>query len=67
MHWYMPEDDQVFGTASFDKQHVPGNGALDDDTLQREQASYWMAHKIGLPGKTAAFTSITSTATGMGP
>ncbi len=48
MHWYMPEDDQVFGTASFDKQHVPGNGALDDDTVQREQASYWMAHKIGL-------------------
>ena len=48
MHWNMPEDDQVFGTASFDKQHVPGNGALDDDTLQREQASYWMAHKIGL-------------------
>ena len=48
MHWYMPDDDQVFGTASFDKQHVPGNGPLDDDTLQREQASYWMAHKIGL-------------------
>jgi hypothetical protein len=48
MHWNMPDDDQVFGTASFDKQHVPGNGPLDDDTLQREQASYWMAHKIGL-------------------
>jgi hypothetical protein len=48
MHWDMPDDDQVFGTASFDKQHVPGNGPLDDDTLQREQASYWMAHKIGL-------------------
>jgi hypothetical protein len=48
MHWDMPEDDQVFGTASFDKQHVPGNGPLDDDTIQREQTSYWMAHKIGL-------------------
>jgi len=48
MHWDMPDDDQVFGTASFDKQHVPGNGALDDDTIQREQTSYWMAHKIGL-------------------
>ncbi len=55
MHWYMPEDDQVFGTASFDKQHVPGNGALDDDTLQREQASFWMAHKIGLPRQNRRF------------
>jgi len=48
MHWLMPEDDQVFGTATFNKQHVPGNGALDDDTLQREQACYWMARRIGL-------------------
>ena len=43
MHWLMPEDDQVFGTASFNKQHVPGNGPLDDNTLQREQTAYWMA------------------------
>ena len=49
MHWQMPEDDLVFGTSSFNKQHVPGNGPLDDDTLQREQISYWMAHRIGLP------------------
>ena len=55
MHWDMPDDDQVFGTASFDKQHVPGNGALDDDTLQREQASFWMAHKIGLPRQNRRF------------
>ena len=49
MHWVMPDDDQVFGTASLNKQHVPGNGPLDDDTLQREQASFWMAQQIGLP------------------
>ena len=48
MHWLVPEDDQLFGTASLNKQHVPGNGPLDDDTLQREQASFWMAHQIGL-------------------
>ena len=48
MHWVVPEDDQIFGTASLNKQHVPGNGPLDDNTLQREQTAYWMAHKIGL-------------------
>jgi len=48
MHWVVPDDDQLFGTATLNKQHVPGNGPLDDDTLQREQASYWMAHQIGL-------------------
>jgi hypothetical protein len=48
MHWLMPDDDQVFGTAAFNKQHVPGNGPLDDDTLQREQACYWMARQLGL-------------------
>jgi hypothetical protein len=48
MHWLMPDDDQVFGTASFNKQHVPGNGPLDDNTIQREQTSYWMARQIGL-------------------
>ena len=48
MHWIMPDDDQVMGTTTFNKQHVPGNGPLDDDTLQREQASFWMARRIGL-------------------
>jgi hypothetical protein len=47
-HWIMPEDDQVFGTASFNKQHVPGNGPLDDSTLLREQTAFWMGHQIGL-------------------
>ncbi len=49
MHWLMPDDDQVLGTTSFNKQHVPGNGPLDDDTIQREQASFWMARQLGLP------------------
>jgi regulation of enolase protein 1 (concanavalin A-like superfamily) len=48
MHWDMPDDDQVFGTTSFNKQHVPGNNFLDDKTIQREQASFWMARQIGL-------------------
>ena len=49
MHWTMPEDDKMLGNASFNKQHVPGNGPLDDATLQREQTSYWMARQLGLP------------------
>ncbi|HWV99717.1 MAG TPA: lamin tail domain-containing protein [Candidatus Acidoferrum sp.] len=55
MHWLMPEDDQVFGTTSFNKQHVPGNGPLDDNTLQREQAAFWMARQIGLPVQNRRF------------
>jgi hypothetical protein len=49
MHWNMPDDDKFLGSTSFNKQHVPGNGPLDDNTLQREQTSYWMARRIGLP------------------
>ncbi len=41
--------------ASLNKQHVPGNGPLDDDTLQREQTSYWMAQQIGLPFQNRRF------------
>ncbi len=37
MNWKAPEDNLMFGSASLNKQHVPGNGALDDNTLQREQ------------------------------
>ena len=49
MHWNMPDDDVMLGATSFNKQHVPGNGPFDDSTLQREQASFWMARKIGMP------------------
>lgn len=55
MHWVVPDDDQLFGTASLNKQHVPGNGPLDDDTLQREQASFWMAHQIGITRQNRRF------------
>jgi hypothetical protein len=55
MHWLVPDDDQLFGTVSLNKQHVPGNGPLDDDTLQREQASFWMAHQIGLKRQNRRF------------
>src|SRR5438105_393193 len=48
LSWVRREDDQVFGTASLNKQHVPGNGHLDDTTLQREQTAFWMARQIGL-------------------
>ncbi len=48
MHWIVPDDDMVFGVTALNKQHVPGNGPLDDDTLQREQTAYWMAQQIGL-------------------
>src|SRR5262249_37445685 len=48
-HWTMPDDDQFLGATSFNKQHVPGNGPLDDDTVQREQTSFWMARQLGVP------------------
>ena len=48
-HWTMPADDMMLGSTSFNKQHVPGNGALDDNTLMREQMSYWMTRQIGMP------------------
>jgi len=49
MHWNFPDDDRMLGATSFNKQHVPGNGPLDDNTLQREQTCYWMARQLGLP------------------
>ncbi|HXT41180.1 MAG TPA: lamin tail domain-containing protein [Candidatus Angelobacter sp.] len=48
-HLDMPEDDQFLGTTSFNKIHAPGNGPFDDDTIQREQTSYWLVRKLGLP------------------
>ncbi len=48
-HWNMPADDMMLGTTSFNKQHVPGNGTLDDQTLQREQTSYWLARQLKVP------------------
>ncbi len=48
MDWTVPDDDLMFGSHSLNKQHVPGNGPLDDNTLQREQTSYWMARQLGM-------------------
>ncbi len=48
MNWSLPDDDVMFGAASLNKQHVPGNGPLDDNTLQREQTSFWMARQLGM-------------------
>ncbi len=45
----LPKDDRVLGSAGFNKLHAPGNSAFDDDTIQREQAVYWMARKSGMP------------------
>jgi hypothetical protein len=45
----VPEGDQVLGTTSFNKIHAPGNTPGDDDTIQREQAAYWMVRQMGLP------------------
>ncbi|HMJ64130.1 MAG TPA: lamin tail domain-containing protein, partial [Candidatus Binatia bacterium] len=45
----LPFDDLLLGTENFNKVHAPGNGAFDDDTIQREQTGYWMARQIGLP------------------
>ena len=47
--WAVPADDLFLGASSLNKQHLPGNGPLDDDTLMREQISWWMARRVGLP------------------
>ena len=47
-HWTMPGDDMFLGSTSFNKQHLPGNGPLDDNTIMREQTSWWMARQLGL-------------------
>jgi hypothetical protein len=47
--WDLPDDDQFLGTTSFHKIHLPGNGGLNDSTLQREQTSYTFMRALGLP------------------
>ncbi|PYK96206.1 MAG: hypothetical protein DME19_20485 [Verrucomicrobia bacterium] len=44
-----PLDDLLLGTENFNKIHAPGNGPFDDNTIQREQACFWLARKLGLP------------------
>lgn len=45
----MPGDNLVLGTVNFNKLHAPGNGPFDDNTIQREQAGYWMFRQLGIP------------------
>ena len=53
MNWSVPDDDLMFGTHSLNKQHVPGNGPLDDNTIQREQTCLLdgapARREVGLP------------------
>jgi hypothetical protein len=44
-----PLDDLLLGTENFNKVHAPGNGPFDDNTIQREQASFWIVRQLGLP------------------
>jgi hypothetical protein len=44
-----PRDDVLLGTENFNKVHAPGNGPFDDDSIQREQAGFWMVRQLGLP------------------
>ncbi len=57
-HFDMPEDDKYLGVTSFNKIHAPGNGAYDDNTLQREQAAYFWVRSIGLPYNYRRFVSL---------
>ena len=45
----VPPDDMYLGTSSFNKLHAPGNGAFDDTSVMREQISFWLVRKIGIP------------------
>ncbi len=54
----LPEDDQLLGTKDFSKMHAPGNGG-DDEVAQREQTSYWMMRRMGLPFNYARFATLT--------
>ena len=45
----MPDDDQFLGATAFHKIHLPGNGGLNDLSLQREQTSYTFMRALGLP------------------
>jgi hypothetical protein len=54
----LPHDDLLLGTENFNKVHAPGNGAFDDNTIQREQTGYWMARQIGLPWNYRRFVAM---------
>jgi len=47
--WTFPDDDQFLGATSFNKIHQPGNGAGDDDSIQREQTANLFLRALGVP------------------
>ena len=47
--WTFPEDDKFLGATSFNKIHQPGNGAGDDNTIQREQLANSLLRALGVP------------------
>lgn len=47
--WEFNDDDMFLGATSYHKVHVPGNGGLNDQSLQREQTSYTFMRALGLP------------------
>lgn len=53
----LPNEDKILGTTDFSKMHAPGNGG-DDEVAQREQTSYWMMRKMGLPFNYARFATM---------
>src|SRR5437016_2656821 len=53
-----PDDDKFLGATSFNKIHQPGNGPGDDNTIQREQTSYWLVRQLGLPWNYRRFVAV---------
>jgi regulation of enolase protein 1 (concanavalin A-like superfamily) len=47
--WMFNDDDQLLGATSFNKLHMPGNGAGDDGSLQREQLANTFLRALGVP------------------
>ena len=47
--WIFPDDDAFLGATSFNKIHQPGNGAGDDQSLQREQIGNMFLRALGVP------------------
>jgi hypothetical protein len=47
--WVFPNDDKFLGATSFNKLHQPGNGAGDDQSLQREQTANTFLRALGQP------------------
>jgi len=47
--WIFPDDDKFLGATSFNKIHQPGNGAGDDNSLQREQVANSLLRALKVP------------------